>query len=826
MKTYMLCNAHLDPIWLWQWESGLSETLSTFRQASAFIDEYPDFVFNHNEAMLYQWIEEHDPALFKRIRRQVKEGRWKIIGGWYLQPDVNMPCGEAIVRQILTGRRYFYEKFGRIPETAVNFDSFGHARGLVQVLRQCGYKYYLNIRPGKWEYDFPEENFIWQGYDGSEVIAHRSDKGYNSVFGKVGEELPGWMEDYKDLETGLYCWGVGNHGGGPSRIDLEAVAALKDSGANLVHSTPDEYFKTVRREDLRVLARGLNPVSEGCYTSIIRIKQQHRRLENDLLMVETMASHAQAAGLAKYKKKKIDEAWRDLFFAEFHDSLPGSCIRKAEEDVLRQLDHGLEIANKLKAKYFIALTAGQKKLTDGDTVPLFVYNPHPYPVKMPVDAEFLLPRQLWHDKFSNPVVYCGGERLPSQSAKESGNFNMDWCKRVVFEAELPACAMARFDVRFEVMDRRPAPVERRDGGLIIVKTDKGVVKVNTQTGCVDSWTVDGKEYARPGAFRADVYADSYNSWDGKGVHDPKTPKDCFRPMTAAEATAFTGVKGGEVLPVRVTDDGEVNTVVEADLRYHLSRMVQRYIINKRTGMIEVESAVFFAENEKRLKLHVPTTVEDGTWTGQTMFGREALSNSRRDAVSQYWQALSNGQSAVAVIDDGLYGSYSMDGSMEITMLRSAGYGASSFTWGEPYHDPMYQPRMEQGERRCRFKVIAGAADEVLSGIDREAAVFNRMPYALAYCPSGEGKEPLPLIEIGDPAISMSCFKRSEKKKDRYVLRLFDAQGRGGHTPVTLPAFGVKAEFDFKPFEIRTFFVSDGGIEPVNMLENTVPVSEK
>ena len=87
MKTYLFCNAHLDPVWLWRWEEGLSETLSTFRSAANLLNEYPDLVFNHNESILYEWIEEHDPALFEKIKELVKDGRWEIVGGWFLQPD-------------------------------------------------------------------------------------------------------------------------------------------------------------------------------------------------------------------------------------------------------------------------------------------------------------------------------------------------------------------------------------------------------------------------------------------------------------------------------------------------------------------------------------------------------------------------------------------------------------------------------------------------------------------------------------------------------------------------------------------------------------------
>ena len=217
MKTYMFCNAHLDPVWLWQWESGLSEAISTFRAASEFIDEYPDFIFNHNESLLYEWVEENEPELFEKIKKQVADGRWNIIGGWFLQPDCNIPSGEAIFRQVLRGRIYFYDKFNKVPVTAVNFDSFGHAQGLVQMLNKCGYKNYVNIRPGRGNYDFDNEDFLWKGYDGkSEVLVHRSDKGYNSVFGEVNRELPEWVKRYANSDTALYLWGVGNHGGGPS----------------------------------------------------------------------------------------------------------------------------------------------------------------------------------------------------------------------------------------------------------------------------------------------------------------------------------------------------------------------------------------------------------------------------------------------------------------------------------------------------------------------------------------------------------------------------------------------------------------------------------
>ena len=162
---------------------------STFRAAADFCEEFDNFVFCHNEALLYRWIEEYEPELFERIRRLVKAGKWHIMGGWYLQPDCNMPSGESIIRQMQLGRAYFSEKFGVSNNTAVNFDPFGHNRGLVQLMAKAGYDSYLIMRPYEADMKLPSNDFVWVGYDGSEVMVHRLDMGYNSALGKAREKV-------------------------------------------------------------------------------------------------------------------------------------------------------------------------------------------------------------------------------------------------------------------------------------------------------------------------------------------------------------------------------------------------------------------------------------------------------------------------------------------------------------------------------------------------------------------------------------------------------------------------------------------------------------
>ena len=152
---------------------------------------------------LYDWLE-NEPELFARIQQKVKEGKWHIMGGWYLQPDCNMPNGESIIRNISEGHRFFEKEFGVRPTTAINFDSFGHSVGLVQILNQAGYDTYVVCRPAKAQFPFREQDYLWKGLAGSEVLVHRSDENYNSVYGHVGKELEQFLEDTKDEPVSLY----------------------------------------------------------------------------------------------------------------------------------------------------------------------------------------------------------------------------------------------------------------------------------------------------------------------------------------------------------------------------------------------------------------------------------------------------------------------------------------------------------------------------------------------------------------------------------------------------------------------------------------------
>ncbi len=612
-KLHLLCNAHIDPVWLWEWEEGVATAISTFRVAADFCEQFDGFVFNHNEVILYKWVEEYEPELFIRIRQLVQLGKWNIMGGWYLQPDCNMPSGESLVRQILLGRQYFFEKFGVRPTTAINFDPFGHSRGLVQILNKSGYDSYVFCRPSQGDVDIPDDDFIWVGYDGSTVIGHHAAEFYNSALGKADEKVLKWMEQNADKPFGMVLWGVGNHGGGPSQVDLTRLQTLmRDSREwSIMHSTPERYIEEIK-VNMTVLPRherDLNTVNPGCYTSQIRLKQKHRLLENEIYMLEKMASHASIQGYARYPEVEIHEALCDLMMSEFHDILPGTSIQPVEETSLRLLDHGLEIVSRAKARMFFALTQGQRKAREGE-IPILVYNPHPYTVQGIFECEFQLPDQNWNEEFSMPLVYRNGTLIPSQPEKEHSNLNLDWRKRIVFFAHLEPATVNRFDCRIAVLPGRPRPEMKLENRMIDFFTPELHVGINGQTGLMDCLEFQGVNYVLPNSFMPLVIEDTDDPW-GMEVADFRTVIDHFELMSPEEGSKFSGIHGQVVDSVRVIEDGDVRTVIEAVLRYGHSSIVLTYKLPKHGTEVEVNVRVFWNEKSRLLKISVPTPFLDG-----------------------------------------------------------------------------------------------------------------------------------------------------------------------------------------------------------------------
>lgn len=822
-KVIMVCNAHLDPVWLWQWQEGAAEALSTFRTAAEFCETWKGFVFCHNEALLYEWAQEYEPDLFYRIKKLVSEGRWRIMGGWYLQPDCVMISGESFVRQIQYGRNYFYKKFGCVPSTAVNFDSFGHSVGMVQILKQAGYDSYIVCRAGNAGL-LPRNDFLWKGPDGSGIVVHYSDENYNTVKGRAAEELAAFMQKHEKEELGLFLWGIGDHGGGPSRLDLKKLReyAENNRGMELTAGFPEQYFA---QQDLSALPEyhaSLGPVSEGCYTSQVRIKQKHRRLENELYACEKMLSQAALLNLCRYPAGQMKEALQALMRAQFHDALPGSAARAVEEDTLDQLGYGLEIVSRLKAKAFFALCAGQEKGKDGQS-PILVYNHHPFAADTVIDCELVLPQQNWDQDYMMPVVMQDGKEIPCQVEKEASSFEIDWRKRCVFRARLAPASMNRFDCCFVRKPRKPpvhsTPVQDR------FSFDNGSLRavLHCRTGLLESLCVDGVPFLKKGALRPVVMNDRYNSW-GAGYESFEDTAGEFTLMTPEEGSAYSGLKEKDTPSVRIIEEGSVRTVTESIFGYGRSAVRMRLYFPAEGTQLGIGLQALWQEKDKMLKLCIPTCLEDSRYFGQTAFAREELARDGTEVVSHKWSAAVSEDKAVSCMGNGGYGSNFKNGEMRITLVRSPGYAMSDCNGKIALKPGMMTDRMDQGERSFFLWLDFGSRRSVMEGIDNRALLRNELPMALACCPRGtyrrekKGKRAAAVM-IDAPNIVLSAMKKAETGKG-YVLRLYEAEGKETSAWITLPACGIKMKAAFMPYEIKTLLADakKDALEEIPLLE--------
>lgn len=790
-KIHLICNAHLDPSWLWDMDEGAAEALSTFRTAADFCDDYDAFVFNHNEMLLYSWIEEFDPKLFERIKKHAAAGKWHIMGGWFLQPDCNMPSGESIVRQILLGRKYFKEKFGKKPTTAVNFDPFGHSRGLVQIMQLSGYDSYIVCRPEPKYMDLPGPDLIWKGYNNSEIICHRAGM-YNSPRGKAREKIEEQISKGSS-ESELILWGIGDHGGGPSRIDYRGISDLIDDNSNIeiVHSTPEEYFAEIipRRHLLPVFAADLNPWAVGCYTSQMRVKKKYRRLENEYFFAEKIASHAALSHGMEYPVFLLNEALTDLAKAQFHDSLPGTSVRTVEESIIRMIDHGLEITARIRMKAFYELSKDQRRSED-DMIPILIYNPHPYRVDDIFVCELCLLDIVREDKAATVEVFSNGISLPAQLEKEESNLNIHWRKRIAFRAGLEPYSMNRFDCRISFGPEATGSVSEPESGVIDFLTDDLHVVIDRETGLIDCLESKGYDYLKKGAFKGLVMIDDDDSW-GSEVRSFREVTGEFRPFSAA----------------RVVEDGPVRMVIEACFKYRDSRIVQKYLLPKEGTEIHLQLLVCWNERRRMLKLSVPTTFSDGKYMGQTLYGAAELPDNGDEAVSQKWQGVfaEGGNRALVCINDGIYGSDFHDGEVRLSLLRSPAYASMKIRGGTEVRHDRHLPVMDQGEHVFNFRIDAGEAGRIRRDLDRTALLHNESPYALAMFCSGPGANAYPLIVTDGDAVCMTALKKSETNDD-YYIRLFEPTGTERDIIVRIPLLGIAEKIIMSGYEIRTLCI--------------------
>lgn len=814
-NVYLLCNAHIDPVWQWDLAEGKSVALSTFAAVADLLDEY-DFIFCHNESVLYEWVEEFDPDLFERIKKHVKSGKWKIMGGWYLQPDCNIPTAESIARQAIVGRRFFEERFSISPNTvAINLDAFGHSSGLPLLLNKLGYTGYIGHRPMK-EYVELSSDFAWNGLGGGRLLFARPSS-YNSLMGEAVQKIEGEMQAFPDDNDLLVLWGVGNHGGGPSRKDLEDILKLQKDRpeVHFIHSCPEDYFaRTEAKERIEVYG-DLYPCFPGCYTSQIEVKLAHRQLENLMYSTEKLLSYADAQGVMEYPHRQMEKIQKVLLFSQFHDILPGTSVRKVKEESLRSIGAGINDLSALAAKAIYLLTKDCKKAKPLE-YSVFVFNPAPYPVKEYVENPILMAERFMSG-FADLEVSDENGKVASQVIKEDSNIPIEWAKKVAFEADLEPMSIKRYDVKCVHYDEvRRLSLVSED---IVIENDGRKITVGAKSGLIESLVVDDKELICGPAFVPVLYDDNEDPWamqvyQQRRLGQRVTP---FRLATKEKAAEISGSKNCDLPAVRIIEDGRLFCAIEAVFELDASYAVLEYKVYKTSPKVVINVELVFNHKDKMVKLEVPTNGLNNV-EAQIMGGSEALPADGSERIWHKWMMMhgKDGEGALAIINNGVYAFSATDNVAEITLVRSPGYTAHYISPDRKIlRDDRYNARNDIGEHRYSFELLGGAYEGVRAIVDRQALSFNEKPFVQNVFPQGTGGLACGNIKlVGDTRVLMTVLKKSTD--GNLYARLVNMCGE--EVKAAFIAQKQQIDIQFAPFETKTVSINGDTLAVVDEIK--------
>ena len=819
--VHLVCNAHLDPIWMWPWEEGAREAISTFRTAADFCDEYPRFIFNHNESVLYEWVEEYDPALFARLQGLVKAGRWHIAGGWYLQPDCNLPGGETFVRLISVARRYFADKFGARPTVAYNFDPFGHHGSLPQILRQTGYEMYLHCRPGANLLELPAPLYRWQGLDGSQTLALRPATGWYGTFEHTGlESVRRGVEFARHTgEDQLVLWGLGDHGGGPSRKLLEAIHAVMDETADVEirHSTPEAYLARIKDRPAGRCApvhRGdLQRSFPGCYISMAPIKRAMRRGEALLASAERWSTVAWHERGRAYPQGRLDQAWKGVAFNTFHDILAGSSSEAASlQDVMEIFGRSADVCRSLRMAAQMALLPEVPPRPD--TIPVYVFNPHAHAMTAPVGLEFLMEYMPRPEAKSFALYDDTGRQMGCQN--QGGPFERTgslggWHRYLGFVAQVPPLSARRYEVRRHeqpAAGRSPLTVRRTRAG-IVVENRWLRAKFSRETGGLAS-LVDkrsGRDLLR-GSVRPAAMKDTLDAWGGEANANFSTPLGEFAPLSPREVARWAGEDKTEVPALHVLFSGPVSVTIQSLVGWRRSRVCQQFTVYADLPQMEVNLRVHWQERRQCLKWVLPFRLKDSRAVCEVPFAAIERSTDGAENVGGRWVRLeekAGDRLAVGVANDGQYAFHARgDGELGLSLVR----GAAHCRFDDlPARADEHHTYMDQGQHDFRFRVLWGKAPALAKALIPAAMELNLPlePFFIYHQPMpqpGAPRHAAPLLEVTPETVVLSALQRADDGDD-LIVRLYEALGR--RTRATLRLAGARSPFelDFGPFEIKT-----------------------
>jgi alpha-mannosidase len=821
-KVYMIGNAHLDPVWLWRWQEGYAEIKATFRSALDRMKEFPDFVFTCAGAAYYKWVEENDPEMFQEIVEKVKEGRWVIVGGWWIQPDCNVPGGESFARHSLYSQRYFLKNFGVMAKVGYNVDSFGHNGMLPQILKKSGMDYYVFMRPGDHEKEIENNLFWWESEDGSRVMTFKIPLSYGNWWSDSGDPLESKLSEVMKLSKKqnidfMNFYGVGNHGGGPTIANLNKIREMQERWGEerVILASPNEYFENMVDQKLKlpVLKDDLQHHASGCYSTHVETKMNNRKSEHRLMNAEKYAVLAQSLMNLPYPSRKLKDAWENVMFNQFHDIMGGCSIKEAYNDAREGYGETLHIAAEItnsslqKISWAIDTSVEGKAILskesdwalweiDNKGVPVVVFNPLCWEACVPVEVNKLVKGVT--DDEGNPVQI---QKVRASRTNGKDNWN------TLFIGKIPAQGYRVYWVYKE------KEFEHKDFDNNLITYDYAIensfikVEIDKHTGYIKS-IYDKKNRVEiiKNCAAIPIVIDEYkcDTW----AHNVFEFRD--------EIGRFSDAK------IKLIESGPLRSTIRVINHYNNSALQQDFTLYNYKADIEVKVKVDWREKHKMLKLSFPLNINNPKATYEIPYGFiERPANGEEEPaqkwidVSGYLEDCNNDVYGLALLNDSKYSFDVKDNDMRMTVMRSPIYADH---YGE--RDELCE-FMEQGIHEFKYSLVPHKGDWRETDIVRKAYEINTtFEHVIETYHKGVLSQKFQGIKVSKDNIIASVMKISEDSED-YVLRCYETCGRAVSVEIELPLLNRNWKSDFGPCEIKTFKIPaerDKSVYECNLLE--------
>lgn len=794
-KVYLIGNAHIDPVWLWNWQEGFAEVRSTFRSALDRMKEFKDFKFTSACSAYYMWIEKCDSEMFKEIQERVKEGRWCITGGMFVQPDCNIPSGESFARHALVSQRYFKEKFGLTAKIGYNVDSFGHNANMPQILKNSGMNSYTFMRPYAHEKELPSHLFDWESVDGSRVRACRIPFYYNidlSSFSAFYE-----IEKLAEQKPAMAFYGVGNHGGGPTVRLLNEMN--KRLGDNFVYSTPDEYFDDTKEIEVDTIKGELQDYSKGCYSAHHQTKATNRKAENMMYSAEVSSLISAKLVNAEYPSGEYTKAWRNILFNQFHDIICGTSIRETYEDSANMYGESMSIA---KRETFLALsqiswnidtignenveiyknggaTAAWRNIGESGT-PVVIFNPLPFWIN-----EIINVRDL-----PTCVTDNAGNLVPSQRVRDSKT-KYDEKHKNIFLASVPPMGYSVYRLHFNNEAAMKTSVKALN---YVIENDILKVSFDRISGEICE-VLDKKSdrYIIKSSSYVVLKDDDSDTWG----HDVS----CFGSVS----------EKAELLSIKVTENGPVRATIRTIQKVGNTEVIRDYSLVHGSDEINVHVKVDFHDKHKILKIGIPLNSKNCRAYCDIPFGFEEVEANGVEHVTGSWVAISGESSTLGVVTDSVYAFDACDNVLSLTLLRGCMY--AEHMWNGDFGRDEFCEYMEQGEHEFDYRIFPYTSP---SDAAKRGQRLNCMPVNIVETfHKGDLNTSFSAIDISAENIVVTALKKHEDS-DAYVLRCYEAD----NVPVRVKfcVFDTEFEANFRNNEIKTFVIKDGQCYETDFIE--------